>query len=527
MKRITRLAGYLGVWMACGLMAACGGGAGSTPPVALAPLTLSGTAATGLALAQAQVQAKCLIGDGSTTTQADGSYRLTIAGGSLPCVLRVISENGGGALHSVAMGTGLQATVNLTPLTELLVARATQMEASAFFDRFNATAALALSSQRLANAQAELNAFLAGTIDTRPIADFLSTPLVAATLTKPSDDVQDKILDMLRERVSSTTFKEWLTLLSSGRPLPDPAPFKPQIALSPKSITVGVGQMVDLRADLNYASLVRFIRQPVAWSVVEAGGGGVVTTAAGATYTAPEKPGVYYVKATREDYADVSALVTITVEAQPQFVPTLELENRYVTLMPGQSFAFTAVTNYPPNVRYIRQPVTWTVVEPTGSSITLNGLYIAPNTAGIYHVKVTREDFPELSATAEVKVGNYQDLTPIPFWGALRGPEQLVIRSEAAWEAWKKEHQAQEGTDSRWPSVDFSKHMVVSIVLPGQGACDRTTLTDIKPENGKLTARINITPPPPNMVCIAMVVFPTWLIAVPQSDLPLDVIVTR
>jgi hypothetical protein len=40
-------------------------------------------------------------------------------------------------------------------------------------------------------------------------------------------------------------------------------------------------------------------------------------------------------------------------------------------------------------------------------------------------------------------------------------------------------------------------------------------------------ARITVTPAPPYLACIAMVVFPSWLIAVPQSALPLEVVVTR
>jgi hypothetical protein len=86
------------------------------------------------------------------------------------------------------------------------------------------------------------------------------------------------------------------------------------------------------------------------------------------------------------------------------FVPTLTLRPLKVSLAKGAEQAFQAEINYPEGRRYIRQPVAWSVVEAEGGTITMNGVYTAPSTAGVFHVKVTREDFPELSATATVTV---------------------------------------------------------------------------------------------------------------------------
>ena len=55
-------------------------------------------------------------------------------------------------------------------------------------------------------------------------------------------------------------------------------------------------------------------------------------------------------------------------------------------------------------MRYLRQPVAWRVVEPEGGTVTAAGLYMAPAAPGIYHVEVRREDFPEVTATATVRV---------------------------------------------------------------------------------------------------------------------------
>jgi hypothetical protein len=92
-----------------------------------------------------------------------------------------------------------------------------------------------------------------------------------------------------------------------------------------------------------------------------------------------------------------------TKTAEP-FKPALSLRPVAVSLAKGATQAFQAEINYPEGVRYIRQPVAWSVVEAEGGAITGAGLYTAPATAGTYHVQVKREDFPEVTATATVTV---------------------------------------------------------------------------------------------------------------------------
>lgn len=86
------------------------------------------------------------------------------------------------------------------------------------------------------------------------------------------------------------------------------------------------------------------------------------------------------------------------------FVAVLNLRPVAVSLQAGATQVFHAEINYPEGVRYIRQPVLWQVVEAEGGTINGAGLYTAPTTAGVYHVKVTREDFPAVTATATVTV---------------------------------------------------------------------------------------------------------------------------
>jgi hypothetical protein len=93
---------------ACVSLDSCGG-ANVTPNV-----TISGTAATGSALASATVSIICVQGSGSTLSDGGGHYTITF-NATPPCILTVTS--GGTSLHSLAFAGG---TFNTTPETELM-----------------------------------------------------------------------------------------------------------------------------------------------------------------------------------------------------------------------------------------------------------------------------------------------------------------------------------------------------------------------------------------------------------------------
>ncbi|MGU7770000.1 hypothetical protein ACV229_07440 [Burkholderia sp. MR1-5-21] len=78
-------------------------------------VSVSGTAATGRALASATVTANCAQGRGSALSDGGGNYSMTF-NAVLPCVLTVTS--GGTTLHSLAYAGG---TFNTTPETELMI----------------------------------------------------------------------------------------------------------------------------------------------------------------------------------------------------------------------------------------------------------------------------------------------------------------------------------------------------------------------------------------------------------------------
>ena len=197
---------------ACGVLglAACGSGSDSSddapgsPSPAEASLTLSGTAATGLAIAGQPVSAKCNGGDGDAMTNEDGSYTITVEGdASLPCTLRVTTHDGQ-VLHSLAIGTGSTARANITPVSELIVARLAGGDPAAFFDGFDAGTAGALSSESVQAAAAAIVATLKNAGVDLGDVDVLGGELVAATSAGAAGNDFDRALDVLRDALASS-----------------------------------------------------------------------------------------------------------------------------------------------------------------------------------------------------------------------------------------------------------------------------------------------------------------------------------
>ena len=94
--------------------------------------------------------------------------------------------------------------------------------------------------------------------------------------------------------------------------------FKPTLKLSPKAVTLAPGATQSFSAQINYEpDGPRFPRQPVTWTVLEAGGG--VITPAG-LYTAPLSTGTYHLKAEREDHPGIAgtAMVTVVAKSTPK-----------------------------------------------------------------------------------------------------------------------------------------------------------------------------------------------------------------
>jgi len=191
------------------LLVACGGDSGGDTPIAPvtppAALGVSGTAATGAAIAGGTVTAKCAAGAATTaTTAADGSYSVSVTSGALPCVLQVTSADGATSLYSVATGTGTSATANITPLTQLVVASLTGADPAALFTSFGSANAAAVTSTTVASAQAAVVRTLASAgIDVSTLGDLVTGTLTAATATT-SGNAYDSALDALKAKLAAT-----------------------------------------------------------------------------------------------------------------------------------------------------------------------------------------------------------------------------------------------------------------------------------------------------------------------------------
>ena len=149
------------------VLVACGGGGSSdiVAPGAPVPgtLSISGTAATGAAIVGGTVNVKCAAGTSSpATTIANGSYTITVTGGTLPCVLRV--DYGTESLHSLVEANGGSVVrANVTPFTQLIAAQVAGGDPASLYTSFDASAQTKLSAATVASAITTVTAALAGT----------------------------------------------------------------------------------------------------------------------------------------------------------------------------------------------------------------------------------------------------------------------------------------------------------------------------------------------------------------------------
>lgn len=127
---------YLPVVSLVVLLTGCQGSDDSTP----APDTLGGTAATGAPIVGGTVNVKCAGGNTlSDVTDSSGIWQVTLSGQTLPCAVEVSGGNlvGGQTYYSLALQPG---TVNITPLTDLIVANLAGQAPSAWYGGLNANA---------------------------------------------------------------------------------------------------------------------------------------------------------------------------------------------------------------------------------------------------------------------------------------------------------------------------------------------------------------------------------------------------
>lgn len=178
-------------------LAACGGGGSS------ASQSISGVAATGLAISDGQVTLKCAAGSTApVTTQADGSYSIDLGSATLPCIVRVTYTDGTGQhrLHSLAKTGG---TVNITPVTDAVVANlsSTGMAADSF-DQFDANEIKGYTADRVSTAMQAVRKRLESLgVNTAALPDDVIGTRFRASHGSTMGDRVDAVLDDLKARL--------------------------------------------------------------------------------------------------------------------------------------------------------------------------------------------------------------------------------------------------------------------------------------------------------------------------------------
>ena len=133
----------------------------------------------------------------------------------------------------------------------------------------------------------------------------------------------------------------------------------------------------------------------VTWSVPA--GSGTINASTGA-YVAPATAGTYVVTATSVANGTKKATATVTVTAPPPVV-AISISPTTATLDACAGRVFTASVTNTSNTA-----VTWTITEVGGGTV-VGGAYIAPATAGTYHVVAVSQADPSKTAIATVTVG--------------------------------------------------------------------------------------------------------------------------
>jgi uncharacterized protein YjdB len=173
---------------------------------------------------------------------------------------------------------------------------------------------------------------------------------------------------------------------SGGSPTPV------SVTVSPATATLAAGASKTFVANVaNSANLA------VTWRVQEGPAGGSVTSAG--VYTAPAAAGTYHVIAT--SLADQTKTGSATIKVSAGGPPvSVTVSPNTATLVAGTIQPFTAAVSSTANTA-----VTWSIQEgAAGGSISAQGSYTAPSTAGTYHVVATSVADPTKSAAATVTV---------------------------------------------------------------------------------------------------------------------------
>lgn len=245
----TRLL-YLLLFSMVGLLAGCGGGGGGGSSAAApgAATTLSGTAAAG-----APIAGIVTVRDSSTPVKeisapidTFGKYSVDVSGMTAPFILRVTGKVGNTAynLHSGATQADVGGTVNITPLTDLILSNVAGQVAANLYTSNNYSA---ITTANLNSAQSALQAKLEpvlADLGLNATIDFLRLSFDA------NRTGMDKVLDALRVDVS-TASATITNIINNSQIVDNFAAADPAGTLSGTGTSAGLSELDQMVAQFN------------------------------------------------------------------------------------------------------------------------------------------------------------------------------------------------------------------------------------------------------------------------------------
>lgn len=209
---MKKIAYYVLIIISVSFLTACGGGGGGSTSSSTSATTTSitGTAATGLAIAGGAVDVNCVAGTApSSTTGSDGAYLLSVSNGTLPCIIRVTIPTTGQKLYSI-IEPGSN-TANITPLSHLVSHVLFNADSETVFSNFPSYSSL-INVNNISSAQTKVAAALVGLGIEVAAYDLLKAKFIP-TNGDTSGDVLDQKLDQLM--LALTAAEKSLTSLAT------------------------------------------------------------------------------------------------------------------------------------------------------------------------------------------------------------------------------------------------------------------------------------------------------------------------
>lgn len=236
---------YLVVMILVSFVAGCGGdGGGTSASSAPAASTLSGVAAVGAPIVAGTVSVICATNSSVTstaTTSSTGAWQVTLAGQAPPCAVEVLGGtiNVNGAVntmsyHAIAVTAG---TVNITPLTDLMVANMVGTSPSTWFAGLssNKTWPTGITQAQVTTALANLRVALNGLT---PLSNI--NPITTA-FTPTSGNVGDDMLTALAAAMTNAgvTYASLLNNASNSSLTATPSGFSAALSAAYQGTTSG------------------------------------------------------------------------------------------------------------------------------------------------------------------------------------------------------------------------------------------------------------------------------------------------